>query len=311
MKTMRAFKFRPFLMTILGLSLIASACGSSGGGSPSATAAPKESVIVAGFNFSESAILMDIYGKALQAKGYTVTFKANLGNRQIVEPALASGQIDFYPGYAASELEFINKAKGEATGDAQATTDKLNTYLSPIGAKALTPSPAFDGNSFAVLKATADKYHLVTLSDLAAVAGQLTLGAPTECQTNAFCAPGLQRVYGINFKAFKALDADGPLTRAALSGGQIDVGEVFSSDGDLGVRGYVVLTDDKHLIAADNVVPVIRTKVLNPEITTLFNSISAALNTDDLRAMNKSADVDKQDPDVLAATWLKQHGFTG
>ena len=64
---MRAFKFRPFLMTILGLSLIASACGSSGGGSPSATAAPKESVIVAGFNFSESAILMDIYGKALQS----------------------------------------------------------------------------------------------------------------------------------------------------------------------------------------------------------------------------------------------------
>ena len=306
---MRPFQSRPFLMTILGLSLIASACGSSGGGSPSTTT-PKETVTVAGFNFNESTILMNIYGKALAAKGYTVNYKANLGNREIVEPALASGQIDFYPGYAATDLEFINKAKGEANGDAQATTDKLNTYLSSIGAKALTPSPALDGNAFAVTKATAAKYSLTKLSDLTAVASQLTLGGPSECATRPFCQPGLEKTYGAKFKAFKALDADGPLTRAALTGAQIDVGLVFSSDGDLDAKGYVVLQDDKHLEAADNIVPIVRTKVLNSEITTLFNSISAALNTNDLRAMNKSADVDKQDPGDLAATWLKQHSFT-
>ena len=306
---MRPFQSRPFLMTILGLSLIASACGSSGGGSPSTTAA-KETVTVAGFNFNESTILMDIYGKALAAKGYTVNYKANLGNREIVRPALESGQIDFYPGYAATDLESINKAKGEANGDAQATTDKLNTYLSTIGAKALTPSPALDANAFAVTKATAAKYSLTKLSDLASVASQLTLGGPSECATRPFCQPGLEKTYGAKFKSFKALDADGPLTRAALTGGQIDVGLVFSSDGDLDSRGYVVLQDDKHLEAADNIVPIVRTKVLNSEITTLFNSISAALNTNDLRAMNKSADVDKQDPGDLAAAWLKQHNFT-
>jgi len=308
MKPMQKARSRPILMTILGLSLIASACGSSGGGSPSTTA--RGTVTVAGFNFNESTILMDIYGKALAAKGYTVNYKANLGNREIVEPALASGQIDFYPGYAATDLEFINKAKGEATGDAQATTDKLNTYLSAIGAKALTPSPAIDANAFAVTKATATKNNLSKLSDLAPVASQMTLGGPTECATRPYCQPGLEKTYGAKFKAFKALDADGPLTRAALTGGQIDVGLVFSSDGDLDTRGYVVLQDDKHLEAADNIVPIIRTKVLNAEITTLFNNISAALNTTDLRAMNKSADVDKQDPDVLATAWLKQHNFT-
>jgi osmoprotectant transport system substrate-binding protein len=307
---MHNLNFRPLTMAIVGLSLLASACG---GSTPTPSTTTRGTVIVAGFNFNESTILADIYGKALEAKGYTVTYKTKLGNRQIVEPALESAQIDFYPGYAASDLEFINKSKGEATGDAQATTDKLNTYLGAIrngGAKALKPSTAFDGNAFAVTKATADKYHLVKLSDLTAVAGQLTLGAPPECPTNAFCQPGLEKVYGIKFKAFKALDADGPITRAAISGGQVDVGEVFSADGDLGVKGYVVLEDDKHLIAADNVVPIIRNKVLNSEITTLFDSISAALNTTDLQAMNKSADVDKQDPDVLSSTWLKQHGFT-
>ena len=305
---MRRFQFRPFLLAVLGLSLVASACGSSGGGSPAAT--QRGSVTVAGFNFKESAILMNIYGKALEAKGYKVTFKPNLGNRRIVEPALANGEIDFYPGYAASELEFLNKAKGEATSDPQATTSKLNSYLEPIGAKALKPSPAFDGNALAVTKATADKYHLTKISDLTPVAGQLTFGGPPECPTGAFCVVGLEKVYGIKFKTFKAVDADGPITRAALTGNQIDVGLVFSSDGDLESRGYVVLKDDKHLLAADNVVPVIRTKVLNPEITSLFNDISAALTTDDLRTMNKSADVDKQDPEVLATNWLKQHKFS-
>jgi osmoprotectant transport system substrate-binding protein len=293
-------------MAILGLTLVA-ACG---GSSPAPAATVRGTVVVGGFNFNESTILADIYGKALEAKGYTVTYKTKLGNREIVEPALASGNIDFYPGYAATDLEFINKAKGEATGDAQATTDKLNTYLSAIGAKALTPSPAIDANAFAVTKATATKYNLSKLSDLGPVASQLTLGGPPECPTRPFCAVGLSKTYGANFKAFKALDADGPLTRAALTGGQIDVGLVFSSDGDLDSRGYVVLADDKHLENADNIVPIVRTKVLNSEITTLFNNISAALNTNDLRAMNKSADVDKQDPDVLASTWLKQHGFT-
>jgi osmoprotectant transport system substrate-binding protein len=308
MKPMRSFKYRAFLMTILGLSLIASACGTSGGGSPSTTA--KESLTFGAFNFNESAILMNIYGKALESKGYTVTYKANLGNREIVEPALASGQIDFYPGYAATELEFLNKGKGEASPDAQATTDKLNTYLSAVGAKALNPSPALDANAFAVTKATADKYHLAKLSDLAPVAGQLILGGPTECPTRPFCELGLQKTYGLHFKDFKALDAGGPLTKTALKNGDIDVGLVFSSDGGIAANNFVVLEDDKHLQNADAIVPIIRTAKLNSEITDIFNRISAALNTADLTQLNKSADIDKQDPGDLAATWDKQHGFT-
>jgi osmoprotectant transport system substrate-binding protein len=304
---MSRFKFRPLLLSVLALSLVAAACGSSG--SPSTTTS-KESLTFGAFNFNESAILMYMYGKALESKGYTVTYKANLGNREIVEPALASGQIDFYAGYAATDLEFINKGKGEATSDPQATTDKLNTYLSAIGAKALNPSPTVDGNAFAVTKATADKYHLTKISDLAPVAGQMVLGGPTECPTRPFCQLGLQNTYGLHFKDFKALDAGGPLTKTALKNGDIDVGLVFSSDGGIAANNFVVLEDDKHLQNADNVVPIIKTAKLNSEITDIFNKISAALNTADLTGLNKSADIDKQDPADLAATWDKDHGFT-
>ena len=80
---------------------------------------------MAGFNFSESSILAQIYGQALKAQGYNVTFKLNLGNREVVEPALEKGDIDLYPCYAATELEFINKGKGEATPDPAQTVSTL------------------------------------------------------------------------------------------------------------------------------------------------------------------------------------------
>ena len=113
----------------------------------------------------------------------------------------------------------------------------------------------------------------------------------------------------MNFKAFKSLDAGGPLTYAALKQGAINIGLVFSSDGGIAANNFVVLQDDKHLEAADNVVPLIRTAVANSEVTALLNSIDAKLNTPDLTALNKSADVDKVDPTDVATTWVKNHGF--
>ncbi|TMD12391.1 MAG: ABC transporter substrate-binding protein [Chloroflexi bacterium] len=291
----------------VGLAFLTAGCGSSPGASPSSS--PKGSITVASFNFPESAILAQIYGQALKAKGYTVAFKLNLGSREVVEPALERGDIDLYPGYAATELEFQNKGKGEATPDAQATVAKLNTYLNAKSLEALTASGAIDENAFAVLKS--GKYGSKTkLSDLTSVAAQMVLGGPPECPTRPFCAAGLTKVYGLHFKDFKALDAGGPLTKAALDQGSIDIGLIFSSDSAYSTGKYVQLQDDMHLQNADNVVPVIRKDKANDEVVSLLNSIDSKLTTDTLISLNKKADVDKQDPDQIASDWLKSNGFT-
>src|SRR5438105_10355369 len=278
-----------------GLALFAAACG---GASNTPAGTSKGTVTVGSFNFSESAILGHIYGGALKAKGWTVKYRDNLGNREVVEPALERGDIDLYPGYAATELEFINSGKGEATPDAQATVTKLNSYLDAKGLKALNPSTAVDQNAFAVGK-SGKWASLKKLSDLAAVGSQLTLGGPAECPTRPFCQAGLEKVYGIHFKAFKALDAGGPLTKAALDKGDIDVGLIFSSDSAFASGKYVQLEDDKHLQNADTVTPVVRTKTVNSDANSVLNDVSSKLNTDDLIQMNKKADVDKQDPDAI------------
>jgi osmoprotectant transport system substrate-binding protein len=287
------------------LATVAAACGGTNTPAP----ASKGTVTVAGFNFPESSILAELYGQALSHDGYTVNYKLLLGTREVVAPAIKSGQIDLYPGYAATELEFYNKGAGEANGDPTATTAKLNTHLSTLGLQALTPSAAVDQNAFAVTKATQAKYSLTKLSDLTPIGNQLVLGAGPECPTRPFCEPGLKTTYGITFKDFKALDTDGPLTRAAFKNGTIQVGLVFSSDADLNQAGLVVLQDDKQLENADNVVPIVRQSVATAEMTAILNKVSAGLTTADLVTMNGQVELLHQDADAVATAYLQQHNY--
>src|SRR5438309_2565386 len=139
---------------VLALALIAAACGGSSKKSSTATTQQKESITIAAFNFSESAILANIYGKALQPKGYRVTFKPNLGTREVVQPALLKGEVDSYVTYAATELTFlkISGEPGQATPDVQQTVTRLRDAYASKGVTVLDASSAIDANAFAVTK---------------------------------------------------------------------------------------------------------------------------------------------------------------
>lgn len=302
------WRARPALVAgSVAIALALAACGSSN--TPSSSSSPKGTVTVAGFNFTEGSVLAELYGQALAHDGYTVNYKLNLGSREVVAPALKAGQVDLYAGYAATDLEYWNNKAGEASGDVNANVTKLNSHLQSLNLVALNPSPAIDQNAFAMTKANAQHYNATKLSDLASIGGQLVLGGPPECATRPFCQAGLESTYGIHFKAFKALDTDGPLTRAALANNSIQVGLVFSSDGDLNSLGLTVLQDDKHLEAADNVVPIVRTPVATAEVKKVLNAVSAGLNTSDLIDMNNQVGSQHMDPDAVAKAYLQKHNY--
>ncbi len=144
------------------------------------------------------------------------------------------------------------------------------------------------------------------------VASKLVLGGPPECPQRDYCLKGLQNKYGLQFKSFKALDAGGPLTVAALKNGSIQVGLLFTTNGQIAANGWVLLQDDKVLQPADNVTPVLNNKITDAygsQLTQLLNAVSAKLTTEGLTAMNKQTDVDKKDPDDVAQQWLDDNGF--
>jgi osmoprotectant transport system substrate-binding protein len=285
--------------------LIAAACGGAG------TGGAKPTVRIGSTNFSEQLIVGELYGQALEAAGFTVERKFNLGARAVVFPALESGEIDLEVDYLATLLAHVDK---NATGstDAAQTAKTLSDALRPKNLVLLNYASAVDQNGIVVTKETATRLNLKKVSDLTPVAKDLIFGGPPECPSREFCAIGLQKVYGITFKQFKPLDVGGPLTVQALEGKQIDVALLFTSDAIIAVKGFVLLEDDKHLQLSDNVVPVLRKDIVEKggaALTDRLNAVSAKLTTAELTALNKEVGVDKKDPKDVAAAWLKKQGI--
>jgi glycine betaine/choline ABC-type transport system substrate-binding protein len=118
-------------------------------------------------DFGESYVLSQLYGQALEAKGYPVEYQDLGGFRDIVFASFENGDINFTAEYAASALEFLNEGAGEATGDAEETTELLRGYLEPLGLVAAAYSEAVDSNAFVVTQEVSDEYGLTSLADLA------------------------------------------------------------------------------------------------------------------------------------------------
>jgi osmoprotectant transport system substrate-binding protein len=198
-------------------------------------------ISVGGAGFTESKVLATIYADVLKAAGFDASVK-EVGSRELYLPALISGtDIQVFPEYLSTVTEFINKqvnganAKPVASGDVQATLSGLQPLADQVGLVFGKPSAAADQNAFAVTKKLADTLKVTTLSELASACkdGSLILGGPKECPTRPFCQPGLEQTYGLKFASFTALDAGGPLTKAAIQQGKVSIGLVFSSDGAL------------------------------------------------------------------------------
>jgi osmoprotectant transport system substrate-binding protein len=291
------------------LALFVAACGGGddalqGGNQPS----KPSSVIVGSTNFPEQLILAQMYAAVLEKAGVDVTTRLNLGNREVVFPALEKGEIQLLPEYNGSVLSFLDP---KATA---VSSEEVNTALAPLlqakNLVALDQSPAEDKDAWAVTQETATKYNLRTLDDLKPVAGQLVVGGPPELKTRPAGLPGLKRVYGVgDFKEFKALDAGGPLTVSALKKGDIDIGRVFTTQGVIAAEGWVVLEETKPLQPAQNVVPVGRTDAMTDQVKGALNALSAKITTEELTKLNAQVDVEKKDPEQVARDWLTQQGL--
>ncbi len=144
-----------------------------------------------------------------------------------------------------------------------------------------------------------------------ALSTTLTLGGPPECPDRPFCLIGLQETYGLEFKEFVPLDAGGPLTVQALTGGQIQVGLLFTSDPAIATNGFVLLEDDKQLQLADNLIPVVRKEIVdaNPGVGEVLNTLMSRLTQEELTNLNKAVTVDLKPTADVAREWITAQNF--
>ena len=302
--------------TVLSLAAAAAlmtttACGNSGedplatgGGSSSSSSGG--GITVGSADFPESALLAEIYAGALEAKGVKVSKKLNIGAREAYIPALQDGSIDLIPEYTGVLTQYFDK-NAKAT-DSEGVYAELKAAV-PDTLMVLDKSAAEDKDALVMKKSKAQELGVKSIADLQGKAQDLVVGGPPEWKTRPTGLPGFKSIYGLEFKQFRPLDAGGPLTLQALKNGQIDAGNLFTTDPSIEANDLVALEDPKNMYAAQNVVPLITKSKSNPTIEGALNAVSAKLDTATLSALLTEVVVDKKDADTVAKDFLSKNGL--
>jgi len=267
----------------------------------SAAPAAKQTVTIGTKNFTEQYVLGQLYKQALEAKGYKVVYKENIGSSELIDTALKSGKINFYPEYDGVIVTDLAKKPFPKT--AAATVAAAKSWENSRGFTILEPTPFFDSDGFVVTTATAHKLGVKTIADMKKVKSFSYAGYP-ECKTRITCLLGLKNIYGLKQVKFVPLSSISVYT--LLDEGKITGGDGFSTDPPLQGNKYTVLKDTKHIFGFQNVVPVL-TKSLagDAQLVKIVNAVSAKLTIPAMIAMNKAVAVDKKSPANVANAFLK------
>jgi osmoprotectant transport system substrate-binding protein len=294
---------RRHAVVLLVLGTLA-AC-TSGPSKPAGNHAGQVSIRVASYDFSENQILAAVYAEGMRRAGLPVSLLPGAGTREVVEPALEQGVVDVVIDYLGTALDFTRPDRVGDAGTPASLHAALQQSLGARGVTVLAPAAAEDQNGFAVTKAFAGQHGISRLSDLGPLAGGLTFGGPPECGQRPLCLPGLRRVYGLRFGTVQNMPSRGA-TVEALMAKDIDVGLLETTDARLARAPVVLLRDDRSLQPHENVVPLVRTPVLDrwgDRLRTALDDVSARLSTAELVQLNRFVEVEGLTPEQAARRW--------
>lgn len=296
-------RFRPL---VLGAVAAASLLALAGCASADPLAEPSEpadtssgggddAIVIGSQAYYSNEIIAEIYAQALEADGFTVERKFNIGQRDAYLPSLESGEIDLFPEYTGNLLQFyVPDTEARTPDDVYA---ELKDSL-PAGLTVLEQSSATDQDSYTVTSAFAAEHDLTSIADLANVDG-LVLGGPAELEERPYGPQGLKDVYGVDVQ----FQATGDTTFEDLVAGTIQVANIFTADPVIQTSDLVTLEDPEGLFLASNVVPVVNAEIAD-DIAETIDAVSEKLTPEVLVQLNVESTVDKKSSTDIAKEFL-------
>ncbi|HWH19998.1 MAG TPA: glycine betaine ABC transporter substrate-binding protein [Solirubrobacterales bacterium] len=273
----------------------------------------KVSLTIGSKNFPEQEILGEIYTQALAAAGYNAKSDLSLGSETVALKTLKAGKVSGYPEYASTALTaFFGLEPEEVPSDATEAWEKANAEFEKEGLVAFEPTPFASANAVGLLKTTAEKYHLKTISDLQGVSEKLTIYGSPECEERIDCLAGLEKLYGLKFKEFKPVDIE--LRYTVLEKGQADLSILFTTDPQLASEDekFVILEDDKHVFPAGNVIFVTSKKVAEeagPDYEKTILNVQHGLTLEVMQELDARVELERQSPAEAATAYLESAGY--
>ena len=310
---------RALFVLLAVLAALAVGCGdddesSSSGGSSGASSSSeqpgegKPAVTIGTKDFTEEFVLGELYKQALEAKGYKVSLKKNIGSTEIIDKALTSGQIDGYPEYLGVSVAVVARKDIVPKSD-QETYDLAKQFYEGRGQTISQQTPFFDVDAIATTKDFATKNGLKTVADLKKLKS-FTVGARPEFKSRFQGLKGMQSEYGLTNAKFKQLALG--IQYQALDSGDVDSANVFSTDAQLASGKYTVLEDPKGVFGYQHVAMVMDQKkndALGPEFFQTIDEVSKLLTNDAMISMNKAVALDKQPEAEVAKKFLEANNL--
>jgi osmoprotectant transport system substrate-binding protein len=319
---MRSATFRLLLMLALLASLALAACGDDdedsggggGGGQEEAQSADqpgkgKPPVTLGTKDFTEEFVLGELYKQALEAKGYTVNLKKNIGATEIIDKALTSDEIDGYPEYLGVSVAVVAGKDIVPKSDTQ-TYNLAKDFYEGRGQVISEQTPFFDVDAIATTKEFAQENGLKTVADLKKL-DSFTVGARPEFRDRFQGLKGMRSEYGLTNAQFKQLALG--IQYQALDSGDVDSANVFSTDAQLASGKYTVLEDPKGVFGYQHVAMVMNKdkyeELGGQAYFDVINEVSALLTNEAMITMNKAVALDKQDEAEVARSFLEANNL--
>ncbi len=293
----------------LAAAMVLSACGNSDPLAASGSCSG-DGLIVGSANFPESETVANVYAEVLRVNGFAVDTKLNIGSREAYIPAVRQCAISVIPEYTGNLLQYLDK---NATATSAADIDNALGAALGNGLAIGTPAPGEDSDAVVVTRATAERWNLRTIGDLAAHSAEVKFGAPAEFQERPGGLPGLKKNYNLDIAANNFVpiaDGGGPATVRALVEGQVTAANIFTTSPAIAQNDLVVLEDPKHNFPAQNVVPLFNAAKKSDKALAALNAVSAKLTTAELIKLNEAVSgAGKTEPKAAAAAWVAAQGL--
>jgi osmoprotectant transport system substrate-binding protein len=319
-------KKRFFVIAALAIaSMLLAACGGAAPTeAPAAPTAAEEEmamgpaetcgvIVVGSKEFTEQILLGKITALALQDAGYEVEDETNLGGTAVNREALTAGEIDMYWEYTGTAW-IAHLGHEDAITDPQEAYTKVKEEDAQNGLVWLEMAPFNNTYTLMMKQETGDELGIASISDLADYingGGDASLCTDQEFYARPDGFKGVENLYGFQFTESEVVMMDPGLTYKALQDDQCTTAMGFATDGRIPAFGFFNLEDDKQFFPVYNPAPVIREETLQacPGVADVLAPVADALTTDTMMQLNKRVDIDEEDPEAVACSFLLDNGL--
>ena len=291
------------LASVAAATLLLTACGANSDPlEDDDTQADSDTIVIGSQVYYSNEIIAEIYAQVLEDEGFEVQRDFQIGQREVYMPELESGEIDLVPDYTGNLVQYYSDEAD--SGSPEEVHQQVGEVL-PDGLQALDFADATDQDSYTVTSQTAQEYDLTSIGDLTELGDTVSMAANSEFETRPYGPEGAEELYGVTIELTAVEDSGGPLTVGALTDGDVQVADIYTSSPAIQAEDLVVLEDPEYLILPQNVVPVANSD-LDEQAVEALNEVQAQLGAEDLVELNTRSVEDEARAEDVAAQWLEQ-----